>query len=90
MPKFDKKLLRVPSFVATLLTGLILMAMVLTVMFSWDKVKNFTLYEKVMSGALFGLVLGIHGLLHLGLEVAYNFNPLSENNKQKLKKSELN
>lgn len=82
MPKFDKKLLRVPSFVATLLTGLILLAMVLTVMFSWNKVNNFTLYEKVMAGGLFGLILGIHGLLHLGLEVAYNFNPLN-NNKQK-------
>lgn len=83
MQKFDKKLLRVPSFVATLLTGLIMLVMVLTVMFSWNKVKNFTLYEKVMAGGLFGLILGIHGLLHLGLEVAYNFNPLSDNNKQK-------
>ncbi len=84
MPKFDRKLLRVPLFVATLMTGLVMIAMILTVMFSWSKVKNFSLYEKVVAGGLFGLVVGVHGLLHLGLEVAYDFDPKSEN---KLKKS---
>ena len=81
MPVFDKKLLRVPSFVATLLTGLILLVLVLTAMFSWNKVKTFSLYEKLMIVSVFGIVLGLHGLLYLGLEVAYNFNPLDESKK---------
>ena len=84
MQKFDKKLLKLPSFFATALTGLIMVAILLTVMFSWSKVKNFTLYEKIIVSALFGMVIGVHGLLHLGMEATYHFNPLSDDKLKKL------
>jgi len=76
MQIIDKKLLRIPSFLITALTGFILLIIILYALFSWNKITNMTLYEKLILINLFALVLSIHGVLHLGMEIAYNFNPL--------------
>ena len=69
-------MLTIPSFYSLLLTGVIWF--VIVVIF----VKNYSFFVKsrpdkmIEMISLIGLVIGVHGLLHLGLESVYGFNPM--------------
>lgn len=69
-------MLNKPSFYSLLLTGVIWF--VLVVIF----VRNYSFFKKsppdkmIEQVSLIGLVIGVHGLLHLGLESVYGFNPM--------------
>ena len=69
-------MLNKPSFYSLLLTGVIWF--VLVVIF----VRNYSFFKKsrpdkmIEMVFLIGLVIGVHGLLHLGLESVYGFNPM--------------
>jgi hypothetical protein len=69
-------MLTIPSFYSLLLTGVIWF--VLVVIFF----KNYSFFVKsrpdkmIEIVSLIGLVIGVHGLLHLGLESVYGFNPM--------------
>ena len=69
-------MLNKPSFYSLLLTGVIWF--VLVVIF----VRNYSFFKKsrpdkmIEMVSLIGLVIGVHGLLHLGLESVYGFNPM--------------
>lgn len=64
---------RVPSMYAHVLNALLLLASVILVLSHYH---TFRPYEKVVAVLLFSIGMGVHGLSHLGLEKAYNFNPL--------------
>jgi hypothetical protein len=64
---------RVPSMYAHVLNALLLLA---AVVLAFKHYRVFRPYEKVVVALLFSIGMGVHGLSHLGLEKAYNFNPL--------------
>jgi hypothetical protein len=84
-------MLNKPSFYSLLLTGVIWF--VLVVIF----VRNYSFFKKsrpdkmIEMVSLIGLVIGVHGLLHLGLESVYGFNPMIkvEQNASHLRRVDL-
>lgn len=65
-----------PSFYALALTGFFYLFIILTVCKNWNQIKNLSGYKMVKLLSLVGILIGVHGLLHLGLENVYNYNPL--------------
>jgi hypothetical protein len=69
-------MLTIPSFYSLLLTGVIWFVLVMIFF------KNYSFFVKsrpdkmIEMMSLIGLVIGVHGLLHLGLESVYGFNPM--------------
>jgi hypothetical protein len=59
---------RKPSFYGIIITGFIILYLLVTM---YNK-QNLTIIEI----SLFGILIGVHCLLHLGLEINYNYNPI--------------
>lgn len=65
---------KTPSFYAHVLNAMIaLVAVLLTIKHG----RALRPYEIIVVALLFSIVIGLHGLSHLGLETAYGFNPLN-------------
>jgi hypothetical protein len=64
---------KTPSFYAHVLNALL---MLLAVMLLVKHYRTLRPYETIVVALLFSIVIGVHGLSHLGLETAYGFNPL--------------
>lgn len=64
-----------PSFYALVVTGILIGAILLYV---YKGLRTFSVYQTATFATLLGILVGVHGILHLGLEQVYNFNPLSE------------
>ncbi len=65
-----------PSFYATAMTGLLMLLMVFIIFNNWNEIKLYDTYRILMIVGVFCLIIGVHGILHLGLEFFYKFNPL--------------
>lgn len=65
-----------PSFFCLVINGFLLFILLLMVIFNFRSFIK-TDYIKLLPiiGTL-AIAIGIHGLLHLGLEQAYNYNPI--------------
>lgn len=63
-----------PSFWANGIQGLLILVLLIVMCMWWNDIKN--KYEKIIIISLLALVIGVHGLLHLGLEKIYDWNPL--------------
>jgi hypothetical protein len=64
-----------PSIIAhTLNGGLFLVAVVLSLVY-YKSLTSLDSYRLILLILAFGIVVGIHGLSHLGLEYAYGYNP---------------
>jgi Ni/Fe-hydrogenase subunit HybB-like protein len=63
-----------PSFFATVLTGISIGAILL---YLYTKgLRSMTTAQIATLATLLGILIGIHGVLHLGLEWKYDYNPL--------------
>ena len=71
--------LTTPSFYATAMTGLLMLFMVFIILNNWNEIKTYDTYRILMILGVFCLIIGIHGILHLGLQVYYKFNPIKFN-----------
>ena len=69
-------LLTNPSFYALVFTGFIILVILIISIYNINQFKNLTFHMSLKIISLIGILIGIHGLQHLGLEVAYNYNPL--------------
>lgn len=69
------KLLMIPSFNSLLVTGLLLLSILVIFLNNFNKFKNLDTYKKLSLLSLFVIAIGVHGLIHMGLEVNYGFNP---------------
>ena len=58
-----------PSFYGIIITGLIILY--LLILF-YNNGQQLTITEII----LFGILVGVHCLLHLGLEINYQYNPI--------------
>ena len=66
-----------PSFYSLPITGILLFVSLLLIFQYSSKVgSSMSTYQLVNLLLLFSIAIGVHGLLHLGLEYVYNFNPL--------------
>ncbi len=63
-----------PSFYALALTG-IAIAAILLYLYSTG-IANMKPFQLATLASLLGILVGIHGLLHLGVETIYGYNPL--------------
>ncbi len=65
-----------PSFYALIITGVISFIVVLIILTNFTSMMKLGPNKKIAVLSLAGLVIGVHGLLHLGMESVYNYNPM--------------
>lgn len=65
-----------PSFYALAITGIISLVLALLFVNNFKLIKNLPIDKLILVVSLVGMVIGIHGLLHLGMEAVYNYNPI--------------
>ena len=65
-----------PSFYSLLITGIIWFVLVIIFFKNYSFFKKSRPDKMIEMISLIGLVIGVHGLLHLGLESVYGFNPM--------------
>jgi hypothetical protein len=64
-----------PSVNSLFVTGFLLLAIFITVFNNYKRIMNLNYYQKIMLLSTLAIAIGIHGLIHLGVEKEYNFNP---------------
>ena len=64
-----------PSLNALFITGLLLLWILITFINNYKRITNLNYYQKIMLLSTLTIAIGIHGLIHLGVEGQYNFNP---------------
>ena len=64
-----------PSFSALFVTGLILLFILILLVKHYDSIMRLNYYQKIMLLTSLSIAVGSHGLMHLGVEKQYNFNP---------------
>jgi len=70
-----EKYLVSPSFNALFLTGFLLLVVFILLILNFTSFKKLNYYQQILFLAALTNAVGIHGLLHLGLEKQYKFNP---------------
>jgi hypothetical protein len=66
-----------PSLYAHVINGILLLIAVIVAIMNYSSLKKIGAYKSIVLLLLFSLVIGIHGLTHLGMESVYNYNPLA-------------
>lgn len=69
-------ILVVPSFYAHALNGLLMLLAAMLLYRNFTEIKRLDPYKRIILTLLFSIVVGIHGLSHLGLEDVYGYTPL--------------
>lgn len=64
-----------PSFNSLFITGLLLLSIAIIFVRNFSAFNRLDNYKKMSLLSLFAIAVGIHGLIHMGLEVNYGFNP---------------
>jgi hypothetical protein len=64
-----------PSLNALFVTGLILLFIVILMIKHYKSIMAMNYYQKIMILTSLSIAVGSHGLIHLGVEKQYNFNP---------------
>lgn len=64
-----------PSLTALFVTGFLLLAIALFLVTNYGVFQRLDVYRKTSLLALLTIAIGIHGLIHLGVESVYGFNP---------------
>jgi hypothetical protein len=68
-------MLLAPSFNSLLVTGILLLSILVIFLGNFRRFMNLEFYKKVSLLSLLVIAIGVHGLIHMGLEVNYGFNP---------------
>jgi hypothetical protein len=64
-----------PSVNSLFVTGFLILFIFVTGIMNIKKIINLPFYQKIILLSTVSIAIGIHGLIHLGVEVNYNFNP---------------
>lgn len=64
-----------PSLNSLFVTGFILLSMLFIFLSNYKQFINLDFYRKLTILSLLTIAIGIHGLIHLGVETKYGFNP---------------
>ena len=65
-----------PSFYSTATTGILILILIILGLKSYNEIKMFDTYRLLILISIFTIIISIHGILHLGLEALYDYNPL--------------
>lgn len=63
-----------PSILGLWMTGILILVFIITY-FYYSSSQPFSPYQKIIILLLFTFAIGIHSLLHLGVEATYNYIP---------------
>jgi hypothetical protein len=64
-----------PSLNSLFFTGILLLILFILVITNFKELMKYTLYQKITILSLIIIAIGSHGLIHLGVEQQYGFNP---------------
>ena len=64
-----------PSLNSLFITGMLLLVIFFLVITNFNQFMQYRLYEKITMLSLIAIAIGTHGLIHLGVEKQYGFNP---------------
>lgn len=64
-----------PSLNSLFVTGLLLLSIFIIFVKNYTRIINLNFYQKIILLSILTIAVGVHGLIHLGVEVQYNFNP---------------
>jgi len=64
-----------PSLNSLFVTGMLLLVIFILVITNFNQIMKYRLYEKITIFSLIVIAIGTHGLIHLGVEQQYGFNP---------------
>ena len=64
-----------PSLNSLFLTGLLILFILFVFVSNFQQLKRLDYYHKIVILALITIAVGAHGLIHLGVESVYGFNP---------------
>jgi hypothetical protein len=65
----------IPSIGSLFFTGALMLIILILIVSNYKLVLNLDFYRKLNLLLLLTIAAGVHGLIHLGLEVNYGFNP---------------
>lgn len=65
----------VPSLNSLFLTGFLILSIFIIFFMNFNKIMTLGFYQKITLLSIITIAIGVHGLIHLGLEVNYGFNP---------------
>lgn len=65
----------IPSIGSLFFTGFLILLVLILIANNYKLVLNLDFYRKLKLLLLLTIAIGVHGLIHLGLEVNYGFNP---------------
>jgi len=68
-------MLLAPSFNSLFITGLLVLTILMIVISNFKQFVRLDYYRKITILSLIAITVGVHGLIHLGVEVNYGFNP---------------
>ncbi len=68
-------MIKKPSFISMIFNGLLILYVLYLLVINWNKYNQESV-QFIILIILLSIMIGIHGLLHLGLEKNYNYNPL--------------
>ncbi len=64
-----------PSINSLFFTGLLLLAIFVIFIRNFNKIYNLNYYEQLILLSSLTIAIGMHGMVHLGAETNYGFNP---------------
>ena len=64
-----------PSLNSLFVTGFLLLLILMIFITNYKKIINLDNYHKITMLSLITIAFGVHGLIHLGVEKEYGFNP---------------
>jgi hypothetical protein len=65
-----------PSYFAQVANGLLILVFLYVILSNYSSFLKINYVTKLQIIGTLAIALGVHGSLHLGLEQAYNYNPL--------------
>ena len=68
-------MLLVPSINSLFVTGILLLVIVYLVVTHFALLRRLDIYRQLTLLSLLVVAIGVHGLVHLGTEAVYGFNP---------------
>ena len=64
-----------PSLNSLFVTGLILLFIIILMVKNYSVIMRLNYYQKIILLTSLSIAVATHGLMHLGVEKQYNFNP---------------
>ena len=67
-----------PSFYSLAFTGFLILLIFVIITCNIKRLTKLSPEMLIKIISLFGILIGIHGIQHLGFEVIYNYNPMEQ------------